>query len=884
MLSILLIIPFIGSLSLLFISNEEKIKIISLITSLLALGQSLYIWIQFDENFHEFQFVQEWSQIGFCHFHIGIDGISLFFLILTTFIFTISILASWFSITKNIKSFYISLLVLESLLIAVFIVLDLLLFYITFESVLIPMSLLIGMFGSDKKIKAVFYFFLYTLLGSLFMLFSILFIYSITGTTDLQLLYFTQISSNAQYLIWLGFFVAFVIKTPLIPFHIWLNFAHVNSPLAGSIVLAGILLKLSIYGIIRILLPILPDATIYFTPLIYTLALVSIIYASCATLRQIDMKSIIAYSSIPHMSVVILGVFSNTIQGIEGAIFLSIAHGIVSPALFILVTLLYDRHGTRVITYFRGICTNMPIFCIFFFIFTIANCATPLTANFIGELLSFMGSFQINPIITALAGISMILSAGYSFWLFNRISFGTESPYLLNVRDLSRREFFVLLPLVFITILLGIFPNIVLDSIHFSVSTLIIDSSSFIIDSSQTLNSPLLYLFIPTLLLKKEPLKNPKGGFTVYIYKDSILNHTFSSIKEAAKHFAANPETILNYAKSHKLFRKEFILSLIQLSHRDDSFNTNDSMSTKRKGFSIYVYNIITKNLVIILPSVREAERYLEVSRRTLMRYAESQKLLKEQFVLSFTPLDLTSLPLMYSHSNKYSSTSCTSLTIWGTNLPSLVGYKLIKYELSLFTTLPMHIYYIFIGLILSDANLATSKNNNYHCHLKQSIINVSFLLYCFSILAHYCQSVPYLGKSILNGKSFYSVAFRTRSLPCFTQLRLLFYPNGTKIVPENIFDLITPVSLAYWIMGDGSANKKGLFLCTDSFSFQDTVRLMNVLIIKFNLDCTIIIRDKKYPRIYIKKQSMPHLRQLVLPYMHPSFLYKIYYKPKTIS
>jgi len=271
MLSILFIIPVIGSFILTLISNENKIKIIALITSIITFGISLILWVQFDDNFHEFQFVQEWSTIGFCHFHVGIDGLSLFFIILTTFISTISILASWSSIHNNLKSFLISFLLLESFLIAVFIVLDLFLFYITFESCLIPMTLILGVWGYQKRVRAAFYFFLYTLFGSLFMLFSILFLSTITGTTDFQALYLAEISTEAQLLIWLGFFVAFAVKTPMVPVHVWLPFAHVNSPLAGSIILAGVLLKLAVYGFMRIM-PILPYAHEYFTPLVFSIA------------------------------------------------------------------------------------------------------------------------------------------------------------------------------------------------------------------------------------------------------------------------------------------------------------------------------------------------------------------------------------------------------------------------------------------------------------------------------------------------------------------------------------------------------------------------------------------------------------------------------------
>jgi len=356
----------------------------------------------------------------------------------------------------------------------VFGVLDLLLFYITFESCLIPMFLIIGIWGSrERKVHAAMMFFLYTLLGSLFMLFAILIMYSAIGSTDFQILSLTEISKVRQNILWLGIFLSLAVKTPMIPFHLWLPEAHVEAPVGGSVILAGVLLKLATYGFLRVCLPILPEASYYFTPLIYTMATVGIIYSSFTTLRQIDLKKIIAYSSIGHMSIGLLGIFSNTIQGIEGAILLSIAHGIVSPALFICVGILYDRYHTRLIKYYRGLVISMPLFAIFFFIFTLANMATPLTANFIGEFLTFTGSFQKNSILTAISATSMVLVAGYSIWLYNRICFGNESMYLIKAKDLTRREVFLLLPLVFLTFLLGIYPNIILDLIHYSSSTLL---------------------------------------------------------------------------------------------------------------------------------------------------------------------------------------------------------------------------------------------------------------------------------------------------------------------------------------------------------------------------------------------------------------------------
>jgi NADH-ubiquinone oxidoreductase chain 4 len=479
MLSSLLMIPIIGSIILCAIENESKIKRISLTTSLINFIISLVVYIRFDENCHSYQFVEEWASISYCHFHLGIDGISLPFVILTTFIIPICILASWSSIKKHVKYFYISFLILESLLIAVFLVLDLLLFYITFESCLIPMFLIIGIWGSrERKVLASSYFFLYTLFGSLFMLWSTLEVFSNLGTIDFQIISLLGTQCCKQHLIWLGFFLAFAIKTPIIPFHLWLSEAHTEAPIGGSIILAGILLKLATYGFLRVCLGFLADASLHYAPLVYTLATISIIYSSFTILRQIDFKRIIAYSSIGHMGISIIAIFSNSIQGIEGGILLSLAHGIVSPALFICAGILYDRYHSRLIKYYRGLVISMPLFSIIFFIMTLANMAVPLTGNFIGEFLCFAGAFQKNPIITAICATSMILVAAYSIWLYNRICFGNESMYLIKAKDLTRREFFLLLPLVFLTFLLGIYPNFILDSIHLSVSTLLVDGSN----------------------------------------------------------------------------------------------------------------------------------------------------------------------------------------------------------------------------------------------------------------------------------------------------------------------------------------------------------------------------------------------------------------------
>jgi NADH-ubiquinone oxidoreductase chain 4 len=480
MLSLLLLIPIIGSLLLLTIpedsiENKIRMKRITLITMLINFLISIYIWLEFDSSTSQYQFVYEFIELNYCHLNIGIDGISLYFVLLTTFISPIAILSNYNNINNNLKYFLISFLLLETLQIGVFVVLDLLLFYIFFESVLPILFLIIIIYGSgEARIRSALLFFLYTLAGSLFMLLAILQIYSYVGSTDFQIISLSEINLNSQKILWLGFFIAFAVKTPLWPLTGWLYRAHADSPLAGSILLAATILKFATYGYLRVLINFLPDATNYFSPLIQTIAIITLIYASLATIVQQDTKALIAYSSVAHMSVVILGLFSNTIQGIEGAILLALAHGFVSPALFICVGgIIYDRTGTRIIHYVRGLVTYMPVFTILFFIFTLSNTGIPLTLNFLGEQLSLIGIWERSPIIAALGATGIVLSAIYSIYLYNRISYGTYSPHLKPIKDISRREFILLLTLLIPTVLLGIFPNVILDGLHFSISTLI---------------------------------------------------------------------------------------------------------------------------------------------------------------------------------------------------------------------------------------------------------------------------------------------------------------------------------------------------------------------------------------------------------------------------
>ena len=369
----------------------------------------------------------------------------------------------------------ICFLILELLLILVFCVLDLVLFYIFFESILMPMMIIIGVWGSrERKIGAAYQLFLYTLFGSVFFLIAILTIYFETGTTDIHILLTTHFPFNRQLLLWLAFFASFAVKVPMIPVHTWLPEAHVEAPTAGSVILAGVLLKLGGYGFLRFSIPMFPEASKFFTPMIYVISVVAIIYVSLTTLRQVDLKKIIAYSSVAHMAFVTLGIFTFNLQAIEGSIFLMLSHGIVSSALFMCVGVLYDRHKTRIIKYYSGMIQVMPLFMTVFFIFTLANLSLPTTAGFIGEFLVIVGLFQANKMITFLAAIGMVLGAAYSIWLWNRIACGNLKIYFIkSFADINHREIYMFLPLLFLTFFLGIYPEIILDTIHISVKNLI---------------------------------------------------------------------------------------------------------------------------------------------------------------------------------------------------------------------------------------------------------------------------------------------------------------------------------------------------------------------------------------------------------------------------
>ena len=499
LLTSLLLTPILGVVAILV--NRENgisltnIKIIALSTSILNFFISLVIFILFDFSTNQFQFVQEYHEISYFDFYLGVDGLSIYFILLTTIIIPISLISNWKSISKDVESYVIIILLLESLLLAVFLVLDILLFYIFFESILPPLFILIGIFGSDNRVKASFYLFLYTLLGSLFLLLSILAMSSIMSTTDFDTLFKGNFLYITQLFLFYGIFIAFAVKTPTIFLNTWLLKAHVESPLGGSIILAAIVLKLSLYGILRLILPILPKAYMEYTYIIFLIGVITIVYASLSTLRTIDIKELIAYSSVSHAAVYLLGVFSNSIQGIEGAITLGLAHGLVSPGLFICAGgVLYDRSHTRVISFYRGGTQVMPLFAILFFILCLANCGAPLTLNFIGEFLSLYGVFERSSLYGVFASSSIIFSAAYTIYMFQRIAFGGAYSRMFTVvmPDLTKREFAALMMLTVPTVLFGFYPAPILDGLAYGASTLLYSSdiivgafsSTFVLKSS----------------------------------------------------------------------------------------------------------------------------------------------------------------------------------------------------------------------------------------------------------------------------------------------------------------------------------------------------------------------------------------------------------------
>ena len=478
-LSSLILLPTVGAIFLFFTkSNKEKnitVKYVALFTSLVNFFLSLYLWILFDQTKPDFQFVEEkvWIE-GLINYKVGIDGISILFIILTTFITPLCIISINNSIKTRLNEFLIAVLIMESFMIGVFCSLDLFVFYLFFEAGLIPMFLIIGIWGGVRRVYSAFKFFLYTLLGSVLMLIAIISIYWITGTTDVVELYDQGIDAKYQNLLWLAFFSSFAVKTPMWPVHTWLPDAHVEAPTAGSVLLAAILLKMAGYGFIRFSLGLFPVASEIFTPLIFTLSIIAIIFTSLIALMQEDMKKLIAYSSVAHMGFVTLGIFTIQQQGIEGSIIQMISHGFVSAALFLSVGIVYDRMHSRLISTYGGIVSIIPKYSVLLMVFVLASLGLPGTSGFIGEFLILMGVFKINFLVAVLASIGVILGAAYILWLYKRVIFGNLiNENLKKMLDLNKSEFFILSCLAIPILLFGFYPEPLINTIEVSINNLI---------------------------------------------------------------------------------------------------------------------------------------------------------------------------------------------------------------------------------------------------------------------------------------------------------------------------------------------------------------------------------------------------------------------------
>ena len=477
LLSLITFFPLAGALAIAALNPEAKgnARWIALYTTLFTLGASAYLWSQFDPGEHRFQFVEEMDWLGgSIKYKMGVDGISVLFVVLTAFLMPLCILASWESIEVRVKEYMIAFLVLETLMLGVFCALDLVLFYLFFEGGLIPMFLIIGVWGGARRVYASFKFFLYTLLGSVLMLLAMMAMYWHAGTTDIPTLLTHKFPPDMQWWLWLAFFASFAVKLPMWPVHTWLPDAHVEAPTAGSVILAGILLKMGGYGFLRFSLPMFPLASQEFAPLVFALSIVAIIYTSLVALAQEDVKKLIAYSSVAHMGFVTMGIFSFTVQGVDGAIFQMLSHGLVSAALFLCVGVVYDRMHTREIAAYGGLVNRMPLFAFVFMVFTLANVGLPGTSGFIGEFLTLVGAFKANTWVAFLATIGVILSAAYALYLYRRMIFGPlEKPALRSITDMGYREVLVFAPLVLLVIFFGFYPAPLLDVTAVSVKKLV---------------------------------------------------------------------------------------------------------------------------------------------------------------------------------------------------------------------------------------------------------------------------------------------------------------------------------------------------------------------------------------------------------------------------
>jgi NADH-quinone oxidoreductase subunit M len=481
LLSLCTFVPLLGALAILLMPSAKNARWIALVTTIVVFALSLLVWANFNSANPGFQLVEKHDWLGGgISYHMGVDGISMLFVVLTAGLMPFCIAASWESVETRVAEYMIAFLVLETMMIGVFCALDLVLFYVLFEGGLIPMFLIIGIWGGKRRVYASFKFFLYTFVGSVLMLLAIMSMYWYSGTTDIvTLLSGVHFPRAMQTWLWLAFFASFAVKMPMWPVHTWLPDAHVEAPTAGSVILAGILLKMGGYGFLRFSLPMFPAASEMFAPLVFTLSIVAIIYTSLVALAQEDMKKLIAYSSVAHMGFVTMGIFTVTHQGVEGGIFQMLSHGVVSGALFLCVGVVYDRMHTREIAAYGGLVNRMPIYAACFMVFTLANVGLPGTSGFIGEFLTMLGAFLHNSWIAIFAATGVILSAAYALYLYRRIIFGAlVKPSLQTIQDLTAREIAILAPLVVITIALGVYPKPVLDVTTPAVAKLISDNKT----------------------------------------------------------------------------------------------------------------------------------------------------------------------------------------------------------------------------------------------------------------------------------------------------------------------------------------------------------------------------------------------------------------------
>ncbi len=480
-LSLVIFLPTVGALFVFIVRGDERIvarnaRMTALWTSLITFALSLGIWIDFDNSTASFQFVEraEWIPILGASYHLGVDGISMLFVILSTFLTPLCVLASWEAIQTRVKEYMIAFLLLETFMVGMFCALDFVLFYIFFEGVLIPMFLIIGVWGGSNRVYAAFKFFLYTLTGSVLMLVAIMVIYFDAESTDIVRLIEIGFDPGLQLWLWLAFFASFAVKVPMWPVHTWLPDAHVEAPTAGSVILAGVLLKMGAYGFLRFSLPMLPVASDFFAPFVFTLSIIAIVYTSLVALAQEDMKKLIAYSSVAHMGFVTIGIFTARTQGVEGAIVQMLSHGVISAALFLCVGVVYDRLHSREIARYGGLVHRMPLYAAVFMVFTLGSVGLPGTSGFVGEFLVLVGAFQVNTWLALLATTGIVLGAAYMLYLYRRVIFGALTKEdLKTMMDLNRREIAVFAPLVAATLWMGIWPEPVLDVIHASVANLI---------------------------------------------------------------------------------------------------------------------------------------------------------------------------------------------------------------------------------------------------------------------------------------------------------------------------------------------------------------------------------------------------------------------------